>query len=320
MKISRTMLDAAVNAQIIAKQQAEQLWDFWSKQQSSSFNVVNLLFYIGGLISILSVILLLSPYILNLGRWWMVSIFTIYLVGAFLACYYFRQQHYILPASFSLIFAIGIFPLWCFSIYALIFNQNPVFQFLSIYNEHQLIYQLLTLLFSLILFTSYRFPLLLLPILLQIWYLLFRLAYALNFSATSILFSSLCLIPIMILRRQYQAYLFWFYTFAGFSLWLGIAIELANANQGLWMIFIILNILLLYAGLVLEQLFFNLLSGIGIIMSAIHLFDLMIRQWQLPWLLVFSFFCILGIGLLRLGVFIQQQEKINSRKQKSRKT
>jgi len=314
MNISKSVLQAAVEAKIIDALQAQQLWDFINKHQSHG--AVSLLFYIGGLIAILSVSLLLSPYMISLDGWWMLIIFSIYLAAAFVACSYFRRQHYPLPAALSLIFAIGIFPLWCSASYSIIFNQAALFSFLTIYSEHQLMFQILTLLFSLGLILRYRYALLLIPILLQIWYFIYDLPYGQSFSSASIVFAGLCILGLFILRQKNNAYQFWLYTFIGFALWLAIGVELSNANEGLWFLFLTLNILLLYASLAIDQAFFRLLSGIGVIIYAIHLFDLFIRQWQWPWVVVFSIFCILGLALLRLGVYIQQRQAKNRSRNK----
>jgi hypothetical protein len=311
MKISKTQLNQAIEEKILNSTQAEALWNFLKTQEESTLNVVNLCFYLGGLIAILSITLLLSPYIVNLGSWWMLMIFSIYLISSFASAHYFRRQNYSLPAAISLIFAIGIFPLWASTLISILFNGGDIISFLNIFTQEQLGYQIASLLFSFAIIFTYHYPLILQVILLQIWYFIYSISPNTSFASSSIQFAIICLVPAFILHfwQKERKYSYWFFFMGGLSLWLGIVFELTTLEEHIWLIFLFLNLGLLFMGLHLEQRIYLTLGGLGLVIYLSHFINLLLNKWQISWLLAFGILSIIGVLLLRLGVFIQQHQQ-----------
>lgn len=85
MKISRAVLNKAVEAKIINNKQADALLDFIKNQpeQNPSFNFTNVLYYLGGLIAIGAMTLFMNLGWETFGGWGIFYLSLLYAIAGF---------------------------------------------------------------------------------------------------------------------------------------------------------------------------------------------------------------------------------------------
>lgn len=319
MQISKPLLQRAVREKIISQDQANQLWGFFEKDASTQvgFNIINLLFYLGGFIAICSVTILFSPYITTLGIWWIISILMIYLMGAFLLSQYFIKQGLEVPAALCLIFIIGISPLLMSTILNLFHHQSDIFSFISVFNENKIFIELFTFTVAALLFYRYGFSILLMPLCILSWYLFCDLPKQFfpstdifqEFFHGSLLFGLLSLVlglGIDLKTKGQSDYSFWLYFFGANAFWLGLTSLLSNDHEWTWILFLGFNLLLLVSSVVLYQKIFIILGSLGSLIFMGHLTYVLFEKLNINWVFASFLLTMIGLLIIRLGIFIQK--------------
>lgn len=324
MKINKSLLNKAVAVGIINTQQAEQLWQLMIQDEETQtpFNFVNLLFYLGGFIAICSVTFLVSPYIINLGRWGLVSVLFAYGIGAFGLSQYFLKNKFSIPAALCLIFIVSLTPIFLSSLqYAIWVNKDPnpidIFKFFSLYQDNYFYIELGTWIVNFLFFLVYRFSILLLPLCLISWYLsseIIHLIFGFSFSfsiffKTSIIFGMICIITAIYLdikNKKPYIHSFWLYIVGVFSFWLGYTNQLLTNTEWSWFGFALMNFILLCLGTIFLRRVFLVFGSLGIFIFLGHIIYELFTKLNINWLLGSLILTLLGLFLIKIGMLIHQ--------------
>lgn len=326
MKISKSLLHKAAAAGIINPKQVDTLWSFMIKDESTQtpFNIVNLLFYLGGLIAICSIIFLVSPYIINLGRWGLVSVLFIYGLAAFLLSQYFLKNKFTIPAALCLIFIICLTPVFLSSLqFAIWMTQNPnsliLLDLFASFEKHYFLIELGTWLVAGLFFYIYRFSILVLPLCLMTWYLSYDLYnhilgnkfFFSGFFKSSLLFGFICTtlaIFLDIKHKKHHENSFWLYIVGLSAFWSGYINEILSNNEWSWLTFGGMNLVLLGLGTILVRKVFLVYGAIGILMYLGHIIYKLFDSLHINWLAGSFILTLFGLLIIKLGMLIHQYQ------------
>lgn len=316
----RDLFNKAVDKNIISSEQAEQLY-LLSKDLPASgaaFNLTNVLYYFGGLLAIGAMSLFMSLGWELFGGW---GIF-------FLCCCYgllgigltqkFKEKMYHIPAGICATFVICLTPL---AIYGLqeglgLWPDNATYSEYNYFVSWRWIYmELGTLMMGAILAWYYRYPFMLMPIALTLWYMsmdLTRMLDPTDFSferaaLVSMYFglaNTLLALWIDIRSTKSGDYAFWLYIFGVMAFWTGMTCLPAGGELSRLMYFVI-NLMLILIGVILNRRVFVVFGAFGsfyyISYLAFNLFD---NSYLFPVILT-----VLGIAIIYLGILWQRYEQ-----------
>jgi hypothetical protein len=122
MKLTRSLLDAAIERGIVSADQADALWAFWQAQTSASasdapaFRPAHILYYLGGLVAIGAMTLFITLGWERLGHGGLLAVALVYaLIGLGVTEGLLRYKLRI-PAGLTAAFTLALVPL---AVYAL---------------------------------------------------------------------------------------------------------------------------------------------------------------------------------------------------------
>lgn len=177
MKISRKILDKAAEEHIISTKQADALYLFIKNQslQEAGFNFTHVLYYLGGLIAIGAMTLFMNLGWERFGPWGIIFLSLCYaLLGLGLTAV-FDKKNYKIPAGICATFVIALTPL---AIYALQkglglwpTNESHYGEFHTLIHWQWIFMEFATLLVGIILVWLYRYPFMIMPLAVTLWYM-----------------------------------------------------------------------------------------------------------------------------------------------------
>ena len=176
MKITKTNLDNAVDEGILDSQQADTLYDFLKSQPSAApfFSFTNILYYFGGLIAIGAMTLFMNLGWEQFGGWGMMFIAILYAgIGLLLTGRFQRGEHDI-PAGICATFVIAMTPLGIYGLQQGMgwWPDDTVYQEYYHYIKWHWIYlELGTLAIGIIMAWYYRYPFMIMPVAITLWYM-----------------------------------------------------------------------------------------------------------------------------------------------------
>lgn len=319
MKITRHNLDQAVLAQIISQEQAVALYNFFKQlpEQSPGFNFTNVLYYLGGLIAIGAMTLFMNLGWELFGGFGIFGLSVVYgTVGLYLA-YKFHLKELFIPAGICATFVICLTPL---AIYGLqlglgFWSGKEVYQ-----NYHYIIdwrwmfMEFGTLIIGIILAWIYRYPFMVMPIAVTLWYMSMDLTsmltggtYDFTLKTTVSLYFGLMIIFIAIfvdIRSRFSKdYAFWLYLFGVIAFWCGLTMQYSDSEVSKF-IYCLINLFMMFVGVVLIRRVFVVFGAFGVIGYIGHLaFSLFSDSMLFPFILTF-----IGFAIIYLGVLWQRYE------------
>ena len=319
MNITRNMLNKAVEAKVITAKQSEKLVDFVSKlpEQSPGFNLTNVLYYFGGLIAIAAMSLFMNLGWEMYGGWGILFLCVSYGILGIALTHLFNNKGYAVPASLCATFVIALTPL---AIYGFQKGMGwwPDFSTYQDYHRYiqwnWLYMELGTLIVGIILAWIYRYPFMIMPIAITLWYMSMDITSMLadgNYSyelrgMVSMYFGiMMILIALWVDIRSNDSgdYAFWLYIFGVMAFWFGLTIQHSDSELSKFF-YLCINLILILIGVILNRKVFVLFGALGVCCYLGHLaFQVFRDSYSFPVALT-----VIGFAIIYLGILWQKNE------------
>ncbi|RUO24349.1 DUF2157 domain-containing protein [Aliidiomarina minuta] len=319
MKITRETLESAVKKDIISSDQADELLRFFKAQPSTgpSFDFTHVLYYMGGLIAIGAMTLFMNLGWENFGGWGILFISLIYAAIGLRLTSVFQRKGYAIPAGICTTFVVALTPL---AIYGLqqAMGWWPVDATYQDYHRyirwHWIYMELGTLAVGAIMAFKYRYPFLVMPIAVTLWYLSMDIAAVIAGGSAafelrtlvSLYFGlAMLLFAFWVDMRGSKSgdYAFWLYLFGVLTFWWGLTLQNPTGELSRFLYFCI-NLVLIGVGVVIVRRVFVIFGAIG---GSLYLGHLASEVFKDSFLFPVAL-TLMGLGIIYLGVLWQKNE------------
>ncbi|GDY24701.1 hypothetical protein AHAT_05910 [Agarivorans sp. Toyoura001] len=327
-RVSQQSLQQAAQQGIISPQQATQLLEFLEQQEADtpSFNLTHLLYYFGGLIAIGAMTLFMNLAWEGFGGWGLLGISIVYAVLGLMLCQRFKHQGYAIPAGICATFVICLTPLATYGFQHAMgwWPSSDQYQDYHRYVHWHWIYmELATLVVGLILSWRYRYPFMLLPVAVTLWYMSMDICAMLTGSRPNWEFRSLVSLYfglamtllafwIDICSRHSKDFAFWIYLFGVLTFWCGLSLQHSDSELAKLAYFSI-NLAMMLCGVILARRVFVVFGAFGCFAYFYHLAD---NVFQDSWLFPISL-TLVGLAIIYLGILWQKHQQRLSRQLRS---
>jgi len=315
----RQDLEPAVQKGILSAHQADLLVEFLAASDAPRFKFVHVLYYLGGMIAIGAMTLFMTLGWNSLGGWGGFGTALLYGVLALLLTHWFlEEKRLLIPAGIMATLAVAMVPLAIFAAQMALGywgDDTPYRDYHKYVDGRWIMMELGTFAFGAVLLWRYRFPFMLMPIALTLWYMsmdivpfLFGADYW-DWEVRKAVCAWFGLAMILLafwvdLRSRFSRdYAFWLYLFGVLTFWGGLSAmdsgsELAKAA------YCGINVAMVLIGAILGRRVFSVFGGLGIAGYLGHL------SWSLfKDSLVFPFaLSAIGLAIIWLGVLWQRNE------------
>ncbi|GAB5380851.1 MAG: hypothetical protein Alis3KO_27070 [Aliiglaciecola sp.] len=325
MKITRKNLDEAASANVISPQQAEALFQFLKNNPAAGaqFDLTHVLYYLGGFIAIGAMSFFMNLGFEAFGGW---GIFFIALLYAGIGLWLterFAIKERVVPAGICATFAVALTPLAIYGL-QLAMGWWPDD---STYNEyhryikwHWIYLELATLVVGLVVAYRYKYPFLVMPIAVTLWYMSMDVAQMLTANyydfefrmlITMLIGAMMTLIAFWVdLRASHKAdYAFWLYLFGVLAFWCGLTAQDSDNELSKFM-YCLINLSMILIGVALVRRIFVVCGALGVCFYLGYLaFDVFENSWLFPIVLT-----VMGLAVIYLGVLWQKNEQMITQK------
>ncbi|WP_131781781.1 DUF2157 domain-containing protein [Legionella gresilensis] len=320
MKISRTDLTKAVEEQIISPEQAETLYQFIKQQANRevSFNFTNVLYYLGGLVAIGAMTLFMTLAWESFGAWGVLVITLIYALVGLVLTALFDRKNYKTPAGICATFVVALTPLAIFSLQKALgywpTDDAHYRDFHTTIQAQWIMMEFGTLMVGLILAWIYRYPFMIMPIAVTLWYMSMDVAELImgnyvdfEFKAIFSMYFGLVMILVAfwvdVRSRHTVDYAFWLYIFGVITFWGGMTAQSSDSELSKFF-YLCINLLMIGIGVILVRRVFVVFGGIGCCIYLGHL------AWQVfqNSILFPVVLTIIGLFIIYLGTLWQKNE------------
>lgn len=320
MKISRRNLDDAVSENIISSEQADKLKAFLKKHSATgpTFDFTHVLYYLGGMIAIGAMTLFMNLGWESFGGFGILVISLIYAAIGLKLTQLFDLKGYPVPAGICATFVVALTPLAIYGLqHALGFWPDD-----SVYRDyhryvkwHWLYMELATLAVGAIVAWKYKYPFLIMPIAVTLWYLTMDITSIISggdfdwgLRKLVSMYTGLLMIGLAfwvdIRSRNKADYAFWIYMFGVIAFWGGMSMQHSDSELSKFIYFVI-NLLMIGAGVLLVRRVFVVFGALG---SCGYLGYLASNVFKDSWLFPISLTAI-GLIVIYLGILWQKHEK-----------
>ena len=322
--ITRAELDGAVRAGIVSAEQADKLAAYLGAAVATAeqprFTFVHVLYYLGGMIAIGAMSLFMTLGWNALGGWG--GCVTAILYGAIallLSHWFLEQKHLYIPAGIMATLAVVMVPLAIFAAQMALgyWGENKPYRDFHVFIDWRwIMMEFGTLAIGAILLWRYRFPFMLMPIAVTLWYMSMDLVpFFLGGARTydwelykivSLYFGlamTLLAFWVDLRSRASRDYAFWLYLFGVLTFWGGLS--LMNSNSELSKLaYCGINVLMILIGAILGRRVFAVFGGLGVACYLGHLSQQVFKDS-----LLFPFaLSLIGLAIIWLGVLWQRRE------------
>jgi len=320
MRLSTQQLNKAVAQGILSATQAENLQQFLAQEpQAARFDFTHVLYYLGGLMAIGAMTLFMTLGWETFGGWGIVSISLIYALAGITLLQHFRSRGYAVPAALCGAFVIALTPLAVYGLQqALGFWPDDTSQYRDYHRRvrwHWLYMELATLAVGTIMVWHYRYPFLILPVAVTLWYLTMDLAIMLTGGSSDwelrklvSMYTGLLMIGLAVwvdIRARFSGdYAFWLYLFAVIAFWGGLSLQHSDSELAKFGYFCI-NLLMIGVGVMLLRRVFVVFGALG---SCGYLGYLAADVFKQSWLFPISL-TLIGLLVIYLGILWQKHEQ-----------
>ena len=278
MKLTKKDIDAAVAEGVLSEKQSIDLVEFLKSRPETSpaFNFTNLLYYFGGMIAIGAMTIFMNLGWERFGGWGIFSFAVVYAVVGIGLSDFFKKRKQTIPAGVCATFVVVLVP---FAIYGLQV-ANGWWPDESTYQEyhryirwHWIYLELGTLAAGSIMLWLYRYPFMVMPLAVTLWYMSmditamlmvdgddweFRIFLSMFFGLATILLAFW-----VDLRSRYSGdFAFWLYIFGVFAFWVGLRLQSLDSDFAR-LLFFCTNIGLIFVGTVLVRHVFVIFGALG---------------------------------------------------------
>lgn len=311
-------LAAAVQEGIISREQADRLVEFLSDKEQPRFTFVHVLYYLGGMIAIGAMSLFMTLAWNRLSGWGGFATAICYMV-LFLALTHWllEQKRLWIPAGLMATLAVVTVPLAIFSAQMALgyWDASKPFRHYHVFIDGRwIMMEFGTLIAGLVLLWRYRFPFMLMPIAVTLWYMSMDLVpflfgdwrdweirkwVSLWFGLATVLVA----FWVDMRSRASRDYAFWLYIFGVLTFWGGLSAMRSDSELSKFL-YCLLNVGMILAGALLGRRVFAVFGGLGV---AIYLGHLSWKVFKDSLLFPFALTAI-GLAVIWLGVLWQRRE------------
>lgn len=321
MNITKQNLAHAVDEKIISAKQADVLFDFFQShsQDAPKFTFTHVLYYLGGLIAIGAMTLFMNLGWESFGGGGIVLISALYAAIGLKITHTLSAKNHSIPAGICATFVVCLTPL---AIYGLqrwlgVWPDDSTYRDYHRYIKwHWLYMELGTLVVGAVLAWRYKYPFLIMPIAVTLWYLTMDITAMISGGDFSwelrklvSLYSGLLMIGLAFwvdVRSRYKAdYAFWIYIFGVLAFWGGLSTQHSDSELSKFIYFCI-NLLMIALGAMLIRKVFVIFGALG---SCAYLGYLASDVFKNSWLFPMALTAI-GLGIVYLGILWQKHEKV----------
>ena len=325
MKITRKTLDEAVKEDILSTEQAENLLQFISHHLHSSpvFDFTHVLYYLGGMIAIGAMTLFMNLGWESFGGIGIVLIALLYAVLGITLSNLLAGKNYPVPAGICATFVVALTPL---AIYGLqqalgLWPDDTVYKDYHRYIKwHWLYMELGTLIAAIIIAWKYKYPFLIMPVAVTLWYLTMDITAMISGGDITwelrklvSMYSGLLLIALAfwvdVRARNKADYAFWLYIFGVIAFWSGLSLQSSDSELSKFVYFCI-NLCLMGVGVLLVRRVFVVFGALG---SCAYLGHLAADVFSNSWLFPIALSAI-GFLVIYLGILWQKHEQAMTKK------
>ena len=329
MEVTKASLQRAVSSGIISQHQAESLHHFFQADiaQTPKFSFTHILYYLGGLIAIGAMTLFMTLGWEEFGGAGIVLIACIYAIVGIMLANRMANKNLPIPAGICATFVICITPIATYGIQQWLGvwpDEEVVYKQYHLYVKwHWLYIELATLVVGLVLAWLYRYPFMVMPIAVTLWYLTMDLTSVLEpngytWELRSLVSMYLGLLMTLLafwtdIRSRTSAdYAFWLYLFGVIAFWGGLSSQDSDSEWSKFMYFMI-NMVMIGVGALLVRRVFVIFGGIGCCIYLGHLASNVFKDsWSFPIALT-----AIGLLVVYLGILWQKHESVITRKARS---
>lgn len=320
MNLTRDNLNKAVAAKILSAQQAANLIEFIKNlpDQAPGFNLTNVLYYFGGLIAIGAMTLFMNLGWELYGGWGIFFLCACYAILGLALSQQFAQKGLRIPAGICATFVICLTPLGIYGLQNALgwWPDNQVFfeQYNYYINWNWLLMELGTLFVGLILAWIYRYPFMVMPIAVTLWYMSMDVAamitaehHSYELSAMVSMYFGLLTVLLAFwvdVRSSKTAdYAFWLYIFGVMAFWGGLTSQHSDSELSKFLYFCI-NIGMILTGVLLNRKVFVVFGALGCCFYIGYLaFQVFKDSYLFPVVL-----SAIGLAVIYLGILWQKHE------------
>jgi hypothetical protein len=318
----RGELDKAVQAGILSADQANRLAAFLEAgaAQAPRFSFVHVLYYLGGMIAIGAMSLFMTLGWSALGGWGGCATAVFYAVLALALTHWFLERRNLqIPAGIMATLAVVMVPLALFGAQQALGYwgmEKPFRHYHQFIDGRWLMMELGTLAVAAVLLWRYRFPFMLMPVSVTLWYMSMDLGPLLagadwrdweirKFISLyfGLLFTGLAFWVDIRSRHAAKDYAFWLYLFGVITFWSGLSLMNSGSELGK-LLYGLLNVGMILLGAVLGRRVFAVFGGLGV---AGYLGYLAQRVFRDSLLFPFAL-SLIGLAIIALGVLWQRRE------------
>jgi hypothetical protein len=320
LKLTKKNLENAVKENILSAEQSKKLFEFLKAQPQNgpSFDFTHILYYLGGMIAIGAMTLFMNLGWESFGGLGIVFISLLYAGIGLTLTNSFKAKGYDIPAGICGTFVIALTPL---AVYGLqqalgLWPDESVYREYHRYIKwHWLYMELSTLAVGAIMAWKYKFPFLMMPIAVTLWYLSMDITamlsggdYDWELRKLVSMYSGLLMIALAfwidIRSRKKADYAFWIYLFGVITFWLGMSLQYSDSELSKFIYFSI-NLIMIFIGVMLVRRVFVVFGALGCSGYIGHLaFDIFKDSWLFPIVLT-----VLGLLVIYLGILWQKHEQ-----------
>lgn len=325
MKITKSRLNGAVQEKIITAEQASSLFDFFQLQSVDEprFTFTHVLYYFGGLIAIGAMTLFMNLGWESFGGAGIVFISALYALVGIKITNTFAAKNLNIPAGICATFVVCLTPLFIYGLqqWLGIWPDDEVYRDYHRYIAwHWLYMELGTLAVGAIIAWKYKYPFLIMPIAVTLWYMSMDIATMLDGGdltwelrkLVSLYFGLLMIglaFWIDVRSRGKADYAFWIYLFGVIAFWGGLSSQSSNNELSKFFYFCI-NFSMIGIGVLLVRRVFVIFGALGCCGYLGYLAaDVFKDSLLFPVALT-----IIGLAIVYLGVLWQKHEKTMTQK------
>lgn len=325
MGLNKKQLDVAVEKNIISAAQADALYKLIEaqRQDTPGFTFTHVLYYLGGLIAIGAMTLFMNLGWESFGGIGVLSLSLLYAAIGLTLTNVFAAKRLTIPAGICATFVVCLTPL---AIYGLqqwlgIWPDGSVYRDYHRYVKwHWLYMELGTLAVGAVIAWRYKYPFLIMPIAVTLWYMTMDLAPIIaggvvtwELRALVSMYSGLLMIGLAFwvdIRYHHKAdYAFWLYVFGVMAFWGGLSLQGSDDELSKFVYFCI-NLVMIGVGVLLVRRVFVIFGALG---GCGYLAYLASEVFKDSWLFPIALTAI-GLGIISLGILWQKHEKVITEK------
>jgi hypothetical protein len=334
MRITKADLDWAASQGVIDERQAASLWSALARRQDAApdvaprFSITHILYYLGGMIAIGAMSLFMNLGWERFGPWGLFGIAVSYGVGCILASHSLAARQLMLPAGILATLAIVLVPLATWALQSALGWWPPggAAEHYRAYHTHidwrWITLEFATLIAAVIGLWRLRYPFMVMPLAVTLWYMSMDLARMIVFADRpgwsewqyyrdfSLVFGlGMLAISVWVDFRSRESYAqgrdfaFWLYLFGTLAFWGGLTMQESGSELGKFF-YLLINLALVALGAVLGRRVFAVFGGLGIAVYLGHLAGKVFRDS-----LLFPFaLTLIGLAIVAAGIWWQKNE------------